>query len=286
MKVAVQRWLRSTMYHSLAMGFLVASAGYLAEHATAIADAGEVSLPLVAELPLLERRLSILTEQVEMAELQAAVRKGSQAEKISTHILPKQADFDRLIALFDVLREVQQSKGLLANMTPIEIGNPVEEDAVQVRQLHFSFAAHDEGLQSFLSFVRLAGLLTVGDALSADERMLLLQRTEEENPTGVVALEQFFSTDIFRYAQDARSYEEQVLRSFSSPTFHSDFRSVMKSSLLQEARILLDTDFGAALHQYDLWPFPFFIIDTIRIERGTSPKWQQVSVQLLLYTKA
>lgn len=280
-----QQWLKTLALHSGAVALLVVSAGYLADHAKAVHDASEVSLPLVAELPVMERRLATLTEQVEMAELQAALRQGSQAEQVNVHILPEDPDFDRLIALFDVFRDVEEAEGVVAHMSAIDIGDPVTQDNVRVRPLHLSFSAHDDGLKNFLSFVRLAGLLTVGDALSADERMLLIQRTEEENPTGIVALEQFFSTNLFDYAQDYRSYEEQVLRSFSSPTFHSAFRSITQSSLLKEARLLFDTNVGLVLHQHDLWPFPFFVIDTIHVERGASPKWQQVSVQLLLYTK-
>ena len=283
-RIQLQQWVRTALCHSGAVALFIVSAGYIADHAKAIYDAGQVSLPLVAELPALERRIAVLTEQVEMAELQVALRKGSQSEKITTHVLPQDPNFDRLIALFDVFREVQQAKGVISTMTKIDIGNPVQQGNVHTRPVQLSFAAHDQGLQTFLSFVRLAGLLTVGDALSADERALLIQRTEEENPTGIVALEQFFSADLLDYATNARSYEQQVLRSFSSSSFHSAFRSVTQSSLLQEARMLFDSDFGAIVEQHGVWPFPFFAIDTIRVERGQSPKWQQVSVQLLLYT--
>lgn len=282
---ALQKWLKSVALHGSAIALLVVSAQELAGHAQAIADAKEVSLPLVAELPALERRVTTLTDQIEMAELQTALRQGSKAEQVRVHILPDDPDFDRLIALFDVFREVQQTKGIIGDMSAIDIGTPATQEQVRVRPLHLSFAAHDEGLKTFLSFIQVAGLLTVGDALSADERMLLIQRTEEENPTGIVALEQFFSTDLIKYAQDHRSYEAQVLRSFSSPTFHSALRSITQSSLLKEVRLLFDTDLGAILEQHNLWPFPFFVVDTINVERGASPKWQKVSVQLLLYTR-
>jgi hypothetical protein len=280
------QWLRTLLFHGCALFLLSYSALFLVDYARAVSDAGEVSVPLVSELPVLERRLRALTEQVEMAELHAALRQGSQAERIGVYVLPREPDFDRLLGIFDVLGEGLRKKGVLQSLTQIKVGDVVQEGRGEVRPVHLSFTAHDDGLKTFLTFVQLAGLLTVGDALSEEERSILLQRTEEENPAGVVALEQFFSTDLLQYAQDSLSYEEQVLRSFSSATFLSAFRSILQSSALREARLFFDSDLGKVLETHNLWPFPFVAIDTIRVEKGNAPKWQKVSVQLLLYTEA
>ncbi|MBT3293272.1 hypothetical protein HN512_02945 [Candidatus Peregrinibacteria bacterium] len=266
--------------HIIALTLLIISAQIMSKQVRAIANASQVSLPLVAELPVLERRLNTITQQIEMAELNSVLKIGSQKEQVDVLILPKEPDFDRLISIFDVLQEGLKSKNILKNASKIDIGDPIED----AYPIHFSFDVHEEGLRKFLSFTRIAGLLTVGDALSPEEREMLIHKTEEENPTGIIALEQFFSTDLLRYALDSRSHEEQLLRSFSSSDFVSLFRMTMQSSLLREVRILFEGDFGQLIDDHNLWPFPMLIMDSINLKKGGAPKWRNVSVQLFLYT--
>ena len=99
--------------HIIALTLLIISAQIMSKQVRAIANASQVSLPLVAELPVLERRLNTITQQIEMAELNSVLKIGSQKEQVDVLILPKEPDFDRLISIFDVLQEGLKSKNIL-----------------------------------------------------------------------------------------------------------------------------------------------------------------------------
>ena len=110
----------------------------------------------------------------------------------------------------------------------------------------------------------------------------MIRATEEENPAGVVALEQFFSTDLAAYGHDNRSYEEQLQRSFASDSFRSMFRTILDQSVLKDARLFFQSDLGSAIEHGRLWPIQFMKLDYVDIRPGKAKDWYQVDVRLLL----
>lgn len=266
---------------------LSVSGSLLSEHATAVLEVREVSLPIVAEIPQFERRLATLTDQVEMAELHAATSFGSQEESINVYVLPEDIDFDRLLSVFDIFGAELSHQGLLTEISDITISDPIpaQEENLSVRSLSMKFAAHEDGVNTFLSLIKLAGLLTIGDTLSKEERFLLLQQTEEENPAGVVAVEQFFSTDLLSYARGPKTYEAQLLRAFSSPSFVKTIQDTLNSGLLRDARRILGGEVGTRMQQYDLWPLPLMVLDDVRIRTGGAPGWFVLSVTVHVYSR-
>lgn len=267
------------------MGMLFISTVLLTAHARAVMEVQDVSIPLVADLPELERRLSVLTNQVEMGELHAITRVGSQEERVNVFVLPTQPDFDRLMAIFDIFRDNLEREGLIANVSGITLDEPQEKNDLVTRAVSITFDAHQDGVEKFLSVMKLSGLLTIGDALNAQERQMLLNRTEAENPAGVTALEQFLSTDLLQYARDSQSYEQQLLRSFSSPEFVSAFQDTLRLSFLRDARRILNSEIGRSIDRFDLWPFPFMIVNNINLETGGAPGWYKVDVDMDLYSR-
>jgi len=264
---------------------LFISAVLLTAHARAVMEVQDISIPLVADLPELERRLSVLTNQVEMGELHAMTRVGSQEERVNVFVLPTQPDFDRLMAIFDIFRDSLEREGLIADVSDITLDDPVQREDLVTRAVTMTFDAHQDGIEKFLSVMKLSGLLTIGDALTAQERRILLERTEAENPAGITALEQFLSTDLLRYARDSHSYEQQLLRSFSSPEFVSTFQDTLRLSFLRDARRILNSEIGRSIDRFDLWPFPFLIVNDIRLETGGAPGWYAVNVEMDLYSR-
>lgn len=280
-----RRLVGTMALHGAALTMMLLAGDLLSLHARAVHDVTSLSLPVLAELPVMERKLDALTQQVEMAELHSATRLGSEEERINVYVLPEKADFDRLLAIFDLVNEYLGSAGVMQDMSDIEIGEEQPDGALKSRPIHLTFAANERGVREFMSLIRLSGFLTVGDALTDEERAILIERTEAENPTGVVSLEQFLSTDLLRYALDSRSYEEQLLRSFSSPSFTNAFNSVLQTSILRDARMALGNDLGHVVEEYDLWPFPFLSVDAVRLTKGGAAGWYTVSIQLLVYTR-
>lgn len=263
---------------------LVLAVPLLVAHLDRVQTVRETTLPLLATLPSLERRLSLLREQVEVTELNAALRTGSQLERVRVSVLPLQADVPRALAAFELLQNTLESQGSIGSVSPIEVGmeQPYGEGLARI-PLSFQLSARSDGLRRVLAFVRLAGLVTVGDALTASEKHALIRATEAENPAGIVMLEQFFSLDLFRYAQEPRSSEEQLKRSFQSEGFLAVFAQAAEGSLLKDAKELFQAQMmGTAMENAHLWPMEFLAIDRVAIRPGSEEGWYRLTLTLSL----
>jgi hypothetical protein len=257
----------------------------LLRHVTVVQEVRATALPLAQEIPQLERRLRIITEQEELAQLQEALRIGSPEERVHVYALPEESDLDKTVTALDLLRDELSTQKLLTRMSDIRFGEVgVAEGGIRRQPVSLAFAAHQQGLAAFMLFVKLSGLLTVADALSADQRSTLLKHTELENPAGIVALERFLSTDLLEYLRDSRTYEEQLLKSFSTQAFEQVFRGVLRSSILPDAQRLLAGRLGQALQAGRLWPLQMLSPASISLESGSAPEWYRVEVVLSLYS--
>lgn len=285
-------FLKSALRHpalhlSVGLGLLVVSGVLLYGHAQAIAETRSVSVPLLAELPTLERTAAVLKEQSELSELESATRVGSQMERVRTYVLPEKSDLDRIIAVFEILRETLGKRGTLSKMSDITFEDPItREDGSIVRPLTVTFALHEDALHDMAALLRLSGLMTVGDALTQDEIAVLLDRTEAENPSGIVALEHFLSTDLLSYSQNTRLAEERLLRSFTSTTFVQSLQNVTRTSLLRDATEVLGGDIGAELTRYELWPLQMLSTDSVTLAPGSVEGWYTASFRVLVHQRA
>lgn len=257
--------------------FFFLSLVLLHQHARIILATTDIALPLVSSVATLEDRRSLLQEQIDVAEVHAAVQNGSLEETVHAYVLPQGEGVHRVVALFDALQEYLKTEGTLHHIDPLDFRTPLrlplgdkavqgDEHEVVVIPLHISAHVSDRGLEIMLEFLDIAGMLTVGDVLLPEERDLLLRRTEAENPAGIVAVEQFFATDLLQYAQNARSYEEQLLRSLTTPAFDAAFQSILQNSLLAAAKDVLGGAFGHMLHEQQLWPLRFMEAEHVSIE--------------------
>jgi len=262
---------------------LALSISLIIKHVEVVREVKEVAVPLVATLPAMEKHLTVLKEQVELSELNRATEVGSIGERLNVYVLPRETDLQRLISTIELLELTLKKQNQLSQASDIIIGEPRpygSEPTVSSRPLTVSFAANEEGMQQILLFTQLAGLLTVGDALADDEIALLYASLEEENPVGIVSLEQFLSLDLLRYARDSHAAEDQLQRSLPSPAFGSALKSVTKSSLLLSAQRVLLGDFGRQIEEKRLWPVQFLLPQWFSVEAGGAPGWYKVSLQL------
>ncbi|MFH0769796.1 MAG: hypothetical protein V1926_00280 [Candidatus Peregrinibacteria bacterium] len=254
-------------------------------HIHAVQNVRAAIVPLLAKLPLLEERLAVLTEQVEISERSFEWLGGSAQERIAAFALPEQTEVTRLVASFDALALSLKKELHLAEMSGVQIGEAAPFDAesgVRARPLTVRFTVDEEGLHRVLSFVHLSGLLTVADALTDEEIRRLEDLTEKENPVGIVSLEQFFSQDILRYARDAKAAEDQLLRSFASPTFTSVLQTVLRTSALADAERLFMGNLGKDYDERRLWPVQFLFPNEIMIEEGGAEGWYTLDLELLV----
>lgn len=256
-------------------------------HIQAVAAVRETSLPLLASLPTIERRLSVLTEQVEVAELDAALKTGSQLERVRMSILPAQTKLDRTLASFEALRTDLADRGVIGILSPIEVKPEVARPGgFLATPLAVHITLRGEGVEEVLAFLKLAGLLTIGDALIPAEKGALIHATEEENPTAIVALEQFFSADLLSYAREPRPIEEQLRRSLPGEGFQVVFRTVTEQSLLRSLKDLMARPFGKTMEQLKLWPMQFISIDRLELTSGAAEGWYRLDLTLSLLRRS
>lgn len=265
---------------------LVFSAFLLVEHAVSVRQFTTLTFPLAAEIPPLERRLRVLEDQVQAAELQAAVLSETEEEMVRVFVLPSNADIPHLVTFFDLLREDLLEKKLLLDMSEITIGEASSvPDMPDLRRvpLSLTFRLSQEGITRVLWFLDHAGAVTIADVLSKEEINLLLVRAEEENPSSIVALEHFLSTEILRYVREPKPFEEQIRRSFVGDSFHSAFDSVRDGSLAT-VRLFLGGHFGTVLEKESLWPLRAMRIlrSNVRIEGDV----RHLSLEIEAYSRA
>ncbi len=264
---------------------LAVSVMLIVSHINTIAEVKEFSVPLVGQLPELERKLDVLKQQVELTELHAVTRPGSMQEKVEVFALPKETDVSRIIATFEVVRDVLERNGYLADMSSVDISEEREgPDGIRSRDVSVEFVVHDEGLKTILLLVEIGGLLTIGDVLTEEETALLLHRIEQENPSGLIPFEQFLSADLLRYIEDSKTYEEQLRRSFSSTTFLNAFENVLRTSLLYDSKVLLRGGIGEALSTYKLWPLQIMAVKEVSIQPGSAEKWNRLGLTVEVFS--
>jgi hypothetical protein len=254
-------------------------------HAVAIRQLKESGLDAAVLLPQMERRLSILNEQVEASQLQESLRSGAPQEQLHMYVLPEKTDLERLLALFDILRDSWQREGVLFTLSPIRIGESAAfSDRLQAAPVAFEAEVTQEGRDLLLLMVRLSGVLTISDALTVEERDALITLTEEENPAALTVLEQFLATDLLAYTQESELYERQVLRSITTEAFEARFTDILEHSTLAKAKFLLSGRIGQLLSNHNLWPTQMLGLKQADVQQIGVDRYR-VSLGLEVYTK-
>ncbi len=271
----------------LALALFGYASALIFAHAMTVRQVNEAGLPAAAALPQMEKRLALLQDQAEAMELQEALKDGSAQDELKAFVIPQKTDLTRLLATFDVLRDVLQHKGLLRSLSPIEVGQPgpaVHNPRLRATPIHFTAEVTEEGMDAMLLFFHLSGLLTVSDALSPSERSALINLTEQENPAALTVLEQFLGTDLLQYASDPTTAEREVLRSLTSASFEQHFTSALRTSSLAKAKYLLGDGWGKALTQRNLWPTPLLSVQTVDMQALSGDAYR-LDVTVQTYTR-
>lgn len=268
-------------------GLLTISCAFLLRaHAVSVEEMRSIGLPAALAVPVIEKRLQILAEQNEVAELQSVLQTGGAKEFIGLYLLPEEDDIKRLLAMFDLLFGELEQKGQLSHFSSITVGTRVLTDVKDVEALPLSFDVHvtQEGLSEFLRFIDLSGLLTVSNALEKQGIDRLLALTEEDNPASVIALEQFLGTDLLRYSEDPALYEGQLSKAYASPLFAHTFRDVLQAPRMRYAREMLQA-FAPALRSQNLWPVRLLTIESVTVHSAGNDQ-VRAEVKLRAYVRA
>ncbi|HLD64287.1 MAG TPA: hypothetical protein VI913_05325 [Candidatus Peribacteraceae bacterium] len=242
-------------------------------------------LPVLAELPVMERRQEVLKEQLELSELQAALRVGSPDELVHAYVLPTENPVERFVASLNLAADALQQAGVIGEISSIETSSeqPVKNGLVQI-PIRFSVALNEQGTTALRQFMLLAGRLTVADALLPSEIEALFERVEADNPTGIVPLEQFLSANLLDYAHDAKAYEGSLNHAIPQPLFTSLLMQLSEESALRDVRDIFG-GLGPELKQQRLWPLPLVTIQELVLRQGRAPGWWQATVTASIYRR-
>jgi hypothetical protein len=201
---------------------------------------------------------------MEVASVEEAMRGNPAQEQLRAHVLPAAPRLQSLLGAFDLLRDQMTHDGLLESMSTMQVGDPVPlHDAygLSVQPMTVTFVGSEQGISTLTLFAEIAGDLTVADTLSSEEIDALLAATEAENPAAVTAVERFLSLNLLTYARTAQRSEDDLAKSFASPSFLSQLRTILERSRLSAARYLLGGAFGAKLEEHRLWPLQFLTVE-------------------------
>ncbi len=274
--------LRCAPLLSLSVLFLTLSFLLLSAHAQAVASMRRTGLPAALRLRQIEARASVLREQNDAAELQAALRTGTEEEILRISVLPDEPALDRLLATLDLVFSHLQDLAVLREFPTVTVGEARERSAGgsewQSVPVTFTVAATEEGVDILFAFLRTAGMLTVSDLLSPEDISRLLTLTEDQNPAAITALEEFLSVDLLRFAVSPRPYQDQLLGALSAPLFAQELTAMLDLPSRRSGLALLH-DLAPALRERHLWPVRFLSVADARME-GVSDPWMTASFTL------
>jgi len=251
--------------HALALlllgtSFFAGSAGLLYAHVLKISAMRDVGFPIAAEVQPLMQRKVLLSEQTEIAALQASARGNGYREMYDLYVLPEKADAARTVAVIETLLTHLRERGIVRSIEGIDTW---EADGAST-DVSFSVTAAPGGAAAILGLLDLSGVLTVNDAFTEAERTQLLALTERENPATIAAVEQFLGADLLQYAKVPQLAESQLFQSVGTESFERDFLALADSSRLRSfATTALLLDGGDT----SLWPLPLFTVERAHWEQ-------------------
>lgn len=252
-------------------------------HVQVITVARSVALPRLASITMLEQTADTLQKQVELAELQAATRSSLIQEQLAAYVLPQHIDMDRLVAVIDLYTQYYTQVDLLQDDASFSINTLPSEAKARV---HLTAVIHENAIEDLTQFISLSGLLTVYDAFTPEQRAVLIERVEQENPTAITELESFFSSQLVEYARNPQAVQERVLRSFESAQFSNFFVAVIDASTLPKAVDFFASGYGKSLIQNHLWPLPFMQLEYIEQTKGSAKGWHSVDLTFIITTES
>lgn len=266
--------------YALAVGCTFAGASAARRHMTTLAHFQGTVLPVALQLPEAERRIAVLQEQVEAADLQRALTGGAVEERLRAFVLPAELSHERIVTFLTAVGDTLERQGLLRERSPVTIaaaGDPAAvpgstTQTVRLAEVSVRFRLPIDGVAEALQLVSVAGPLTVGDVLAERDRALLLALSEQENPAAITGLEQFFDADLLSYALEPRATADQLLKSFTSEAFAAALETALQGERVRAARAALSGPLGGLLQEGKAWPAPALFLrslERVRMPDGT-----------------
>ena len=227
-------------------------------HAVAIRAMREEALPLAAAAIPLEQRLALLQNQEQAIKEQAALRTGSPLEKLNVYVFPKSTD--RAIHAVNFIMDSLHADGHLKSLSAIDVSDVSGTGGLLSKDLTMTVRVDEQGMDALHAFFASSGLMSVADALSADQKEQLFTLTEHDSPASVATLGQVFSTDLLVFLRDPSSQVDRLASSFSSDDSASAVRKIFSAPFFKGGEALFTSGLASELLSQKLWPLPFLRI--------------------------
>ncbi len=244
----------------LGVSFFAGSAGLMGAHVLKIRTMRDVGFPIAADVKPLLQRKAMLTEQAEIAALQASARGSSYREIYDLYVLPEKVDASRMLTTLETLLTHLQQQGIVESIDMIHTGPADDSFAEFVLKVTIANGTS----QKFFDLFDISGVLTVNDAFTESERATLIALTERENPAVIAAVEQFLGGDLLQYATVPQLAESQLFKAVGTDRFETDVRALIDGSRLRafaQTALILDGPDAS------LWPLPLFTTKDVHWER-------------------
>lgn len=269
---AALRWLSTVGLYALAIACTCMASAVARRHVATLQYFQGTVMPAALELPDIERRIAILKQQVEAADLQRALAGGATEERLRAFTVPGDVPHERIVGIVDAVTAVLDEQHMLKERSAVEIGAPantlpVQEGSSQKVDLvpvTVRYRLTIDGVPQAITLFDAFGAPTVGDLLDMRDVLLLLALSEQENPAAVTNLEQFLDTDVLAYALEPRATTDHLLKSFTSEAFASALDSALQSQRIRQTRGVLSGSLGKRLQEGGLWPAPALFFEKLR----------------------
>ena len=256
--------LQAVRAHGITAVAIACTALLAYQHVQVVQTAQQVVVPSIASVVDLEHTRNVLQEQTELVELQSALESDQLEQQVEAFVLPAVLDLDRTVALFDVMQQHGAQQGYAGTEATIEVNGST---------ITIELDLHQNALENWLQLVEIAGVLTVYDALTADQRRALLTYSQQYNPTALPEVEAWLQLSLFEYGRDADLYTRRLLRSFNDAAFEELLLVLTETPQLTAATTLFSGSLGEVLQQHSLWPLPFMQLESLRMQAGSTPGW-------------
>lgn len=248
-------------------------------HIRFIAEARSVSIPLLASISTLEREQQVVQEQLELAQLESLDRTTQLQEQVQTYVLDSEQQTTRTVQVLETFIAASSEANTLQLRSPLRMG-----EAHGATTFSLQADMHRSAWQDLQALLELSGKHTVYDALTTQQRALLIQQTESLSPEAILELEDFFAVPLSEFIQNTDAYIQTLLRSFSGKQFESMLQTVLQSGPIAGVITLADSTTQAALQAKNAWPYPLMQVHTLSLTPSSVKDWQTVSITVILPT--
>jgi hypothetical protein len=261
----------------LTLTLVVLSMYYVTKHVAVLSEAQEVSIPLVASVGQLEQQKTVMQQQLDLTAKKVMRRTELADEQVQAFISPSADAAIRALHVLETWVNVNERTQNMRVHTPL-----TTKQTTTSTYVYFKGDLHSSALHELESIIAISGLYTVYDALSADQRLVLLERTEAESPAAITEVEDFFAVPLIAFAVDAEGYISAVLRSFTGLQFSNILASIVQNSALQTAIDFASSQTAKELQELDLFPYTFMHVHRLSQVESTVKDWQSVEFTIIL----